>query len=76
MVVSSPQRGENTGFFSSFPLGGNHGQGIFSVIPLELQGKKHQSFSTTQPSGNGCPALPASEWAYAKRLPLAGSGAL
>ena len=68
------EREEN--FFSDFPLGWNHGQGIFPVIPLELQGKKHQPFSITQPSGNGCPAPPASEWAYAKRLPLAGSGAL
>ena len=48
-VVSSPQCGKNTGFFSSFPLGGSHGQGILPVIPLELQGKKHQPFSITQP---------------------------
>ena len=49
VVVSSPQCGENTAFFSCFPLGGNHGQGIFPVILLELQGKKHQPFSITQP---------------------------
>ena len=36
VVVSSPQCGENTAFFSGFPLGGNYGQGIFPVIPLEL----------------------------------------
>ena len=35
--------------FSGFPLGGLHGQGILPVIPLELQGKKHQPFSITQP---------------------------
>ena len=45
VVVSSPQCGENTAFFSCFPLGGSHGQGIFPVIPLELQGKNHQPFS-------------------------------
>jgi len=44
VVVSSPQCGETYGFFSSFSLGGIHGQGIFPVIPLELQGKKHQPF--------------------------------
>ncbi|WP_302553489.1 hypothetical protein [uncultured Bilophila sp.] len=49
VVVSSPQCGETYGFFSSFPLGGIHGQGIFPVIPLELQGKKHQPFSIAQP---------------------------
>ena len=49
MVVSSPQCGEKTAFFSGFPLGGIHGQGILPVIPLELQGKKHQPFSITQP---------------------------
>ena len=48
MVVSSPQCGENTAFFSGFPLGGIQGQGILPVIPLELQGKKHQPFSITQ----------------------------
>ena len=35
--------------FSGFPLGGIHGWGILPVIPLELQGKKHQPFSITQP---------------------------
>ena len=50
MVVSSPQYGENTAFFSAFPLGGIHGQGILPVTPLEFQGKKHQPFSITQPS--------------------------
>jgi len=49
MFVLSPQCSENTAFFSGFPLVGNHGQGIFPVIPLELQGKKHQPFSITQP---------------------------
>jgi len=48
VVVSSPQYGENTAFFSGFPLGGIYGQGILPVIPLELQGKKHQPFSITQ----------------------------
>ena len=50
VVVSSPLCGENTAFFSGFPLGGSYGQGILSVIPLELQGKKHQPFSITQPN--------------------------
>ena len=49
VVVSSPQCGENTAFFFGFPLGGLHCQGIFPVIPLELQGKKHLPFSITQP---------------------------
>ena len=49
VLVSSPQCGENTAFFFGFPLGGLHCQGIFPVIPLELQGKKHQPFSITQP---------------------------
>ncbi|WP_337432056.1 hypothetical protein [Bilophila sp.] len=48
MAVSSPQRGGNTAFFLQFPLGGIHSQGILPVIPLELQGKKHQSSSMTQ----------------------------
>ncbi|WP_302553775.1 hypothetical protein [uncultured Bilophila sp.] len=37
MVVSSPQCGENTAFFSGFPLGGIHGSGLLPVIPLELE---------------------------------------
>ncbi|WP_302553188.1 hypothetical protein [uncultured Bilophila sp.] len=49
VVVSSPQRGENAAFFSSFPLGGIHSQGILLVVPLGLQGKKHQPFSMVQP---------------------------
>ena len=49
VVASSPQHGENVAFLSSFPLGGIHSQGILPVIPLELQGKKHQPFSRTQP---------------------------
>ena len=49
MVVSSPRCGENTIFFSSFPLGWIHSWGVFFVIPLEFQGKKHQPFSRTQP---------------------------
>ncbi|MBS6141657.1 MAG: hypothetical protein KH745_03530, partial [Bilophila sp.] len=49
MAVSSPKCGENTAFFSVFPLGGNYDQDILLVIPLELQGKKHQPFSITQP---------------------------
>ena len=49
VVVSSPQCGENTAFFFGFPLGGLHCQGIFPIIPLEFQGKKHQPFSITQP---------------------------
>ena len=59
MVVSSPQCGENTAFFFGFPLGGNHGQGIFPVIPLELQGKKHQPFSMTQPIWGAVLKFPA-----------------
>ena len=54
VVVSSPQCDENTAFFSGFPLGGIHGQGIFPVIPLEFQGKKHQPFSMTQPTSSPC----------------------
>ena len=50
VVVSSPQCFENIAFFSSFPLGGIHGSGMLSVIPLKLQGKKHQPFSMTQPT--------------------------
>ena len=53
-VVSSPQCDENTAFFSGFPPGGSHGQGIFPVIPLDLQGKKHQPFSRTQPISSPC----------------------
>ena len=37
VVVSSPQCGENTAFFSGFPLGGIHGSGLLPVIPLELE---------------------------------------
>ena len=49
MVASHPQHSENTDFFSMFSLGGIHNQGILPVIPLELQGKKHQPFSRIQP---------------------------
>ena len=49
MVVSSPQHGENTAFFSSFPINGIHSQGILQFLPLEFQGKKHQPFSMIQP---------------------------
>ena len=49
MAASSSQHGENADFFSIFSLGGIHRQGIFPVIPLEFQGKKHQPFSRTQP---------------------------
>jgi hypothetical protein len=49
VVVSSPQHGETTTFFSSFPLGGIHAWGILLVIPLAFQGIKHQPFSMTQP---------------------------
>ena len=38
---------------SGVPLGGIHSQGIWLVIPLELQGKKHQPFSMAQPPGKG-----------------------
>ena len=55
MVVSSPQCGENTAFFSGFFLGGIYGQGIFPFILLEFQGKKHQPFSITQPKNDGTP---------------------
>ena len=37
VVVSSPQCGENTAFFSGFPFGGSHGSGILPVVPLELE---------------------------------------
>ena len=49
MVVSSLQVGGYAPFFPGFPLGGLHSQGILLVISLELQGKKHQPFSMTQP---------------------------
>ena len=49
MVVSFPEYGGTYSLFSRFPLGGNHGQDILPVIPLEFQGKKHQPFSITQP---------------------------
>ncbi len=39
VVVSSPRYGEKTAFFSGFPLGGSHGQGIFPVIHLKFQEK-------------------------------------
>ena len=55
MVVPSPQYGENTTFFSGFPLGGILGQGLLPVIPLELQGKRHQPFSITQPNKKAVP---------------------
>ena len=38
---------------SGVPLGGIHSQGLWLVIPLELQGKKHQPFSMAQPPGKG-----------------------
>ena len=44
VVASSPQHGENAAFLSSFPLGGIHSQGILPVIPLELQGIRHNHF--------------------------------
>ena len=37
-------------FSQDFPFGGIHSQGILLVIPLKLQGKKHQPFSRTQPN--------------------------
>ena len=49
MVISSPQHGENTAFFSSFSLGGLYGWDILLVILFELQGKRHQPFSMIQP---------------------------
>ena len=58
-AVSSPQRIENTASLSlslslsGVPLGGIHSQGLWLVIPLELQGKKHQPFSMAQPPGKG-----------------------
>jgi len=36
-------------FSQDFPFSGIHSQGILPVIPLELQGKKHQPFSRIQP---------------------------
>ena len=36
-------------FYQYFPFSGIHSQGILPVIPSELQGKKHQPFSRTQP---------------------------
>ena len=59
MAVSASQYGENTAFSPVFPLGGLHGRGILLFIPLELQEKRHQPFSRTQPKkqdsaiGNG-----------------------
>ena len=44
VVASSPQHGENTAFFSGFPLGGIHDQGIFPSIHLELQEKSINCF--------------------------------
>ncbi|WP_303238071.1 hypothetical protein, partial [uncultured Bilophila sp.] len=50
VVVSSPQFGENTAFFSSFSVGGLHGWSILSVIPLELQAIKPQPSPMTRPN--------------------------
>ena len=44
-----PQHGENTAFLSGFSADGLHNWGILLVIPLELQGIKHQPFPMTQP---------------------------
>ncbi|WP_302553631.1 hypothetical protein [Bilophila sp.] len=44
MVVSSSQRGEHTAFFSGFPIGGIHAQGLLPVIPLKFQGKSINRF--------------------------------
>ena len=49
MVVSSPQRGENTAFLSSFPLGGIHSQDIFWGYSFGTSRKKHQPFPMTRP---------------------------
>ena len=49
VVISSPQHGENTAFFSSFSLGGLYGWDILLVIPFELQEIRHQPFSMIQP---------------------------
>ena len=42
MVVLSPQYGENTDVFSSFPVDGLHTWDMLLVIPLEFQEIKHQ----------------------------------
>ena len=57
VVVSSPQHGENTAFFSNFPFGGLHSWGILLIIPLELQRKRHQPFSMAQPKKILCLGL-------------------
>jgi len=44
MVALPPQHGENTAFFSRFPLGGIHSQGILPIISLQLQGKSINHF--------------------------------
>ena len=66
MVVSSPQRGEDMGFLSGFPIVGIHSYGILLVIPLELQGKSinyflwhrqtKQPYAMTEPSKKGPPS--------------------
>ena len=45
------------GLFSNFPFGGLHSWGILLIIPLELQGKRHQPFSMAQPKKNLCLGL-------------------
>ena len=47
-VLSSQYTG-NTGIFSSFSAYGLHAWGLLLVIPLEFQGKKHQTFPMAQP---------------------------
>ncbi|WP_337430930.1 hypothetical protein [Bilophila sp.] len=48
VVVSSPQHGENTAFFSSLFVRRLYGLGVLPVIPLGLQ-KKHQPFPEIRP---------------------------
>jgi len=44
MVVSTPQYGENTDFFSGFPLAESIAKAFCWLILLELQEKKHRLF--------------------------------
>ena len=78
MVVSSPRYGENTAFFSSFPL--VDGWGMLSAIPSELhesanhslwrrQGKKKGRPRGLANAGTPCPASGGSD---AERLCLPG----
>ena len=72
MVVSSPQRGEDTGFLSGFPIIGIHSYGILLVIPLELQEKSINYFlwhrQTKQPYAMAEPSKKALLPTWWKRI--------